>query len=261
MFCKDGNIPISVFYKRFIDAFFVGFDPRRLIEIELSEYETSADEYSYQLRLGMDAALTVLHECETFTATSVNGVHLRVDPEVFLTETSSIFLEQDYEKLGALGVLGALGASERNELSFMFVHSLTFLVSLALWDEVFQPRVKRIKSEFLKIQNKDTDLFDEIEIFAKKIQPFEGWSLSISNVEATSALGKILDNYPFKEAVEKRGRRRLKKAREYWQFEMKFSRGNKSWMQVARLIKNKTNEEPSSKSLRDWRDNPLPPRD
>ena len=147
MFCKDGNIPISVFYKRFIDTFFVSFDPRKLIEIELSEYETSADEYSYQLRLGMDAALTVLHGCETFTATSVNGVHLRVDPEIFLTEPSTIFLEQDYEKLGALG------ASERNEFSFMFVHSPTFLVSLALWDEVFQPRIKRIKSEFLKIQN------------------------------------------------------------------------------------------------------------
>lgn len=258
MFCKDGNIPISVFYKHFIDAFFVDFDPRKLIEIELSEYETSANENSYQLRLGMDAALTVLHGCETFTATSVNGVHLRVDPEIFLTEPSTIFLEQDYEKLGALG---ALGASERNEFSFMFVHSPTFLVSLALWDEIFQPRIKRIKSEFLKIQNKDTDLFDEIEVIAKKIQLFEGWSLSISNVEATSVLGKILDNYPFKEAVEKRGRKRLNKAREYWQFEMKFSRGNKSWMQVARLIKNKTNEEPSPKSLRDWEKNPLPPRD
>ena len=110
-------------------------------------------------------------------------------------------MEQDYEKLGTLG---ALGASERNKFSFMFVHSPTFLVSLALWDEVFQPRIKRIKSEFLKIQNKDTDLFDEIEIIAKKIQPFEGWSLSISNVEATSVLGKILDNYPLKKR-SKRG--------------------------------------------------------
>ena len=69
-----------------------------------------ANEYSYQLRLGMDAALTVLRGCETFTATSVNGVHLRVDPEVFLTEPSSIFLEQDYEKLGALGALGGFRA-------------------------------------------------------------------------------------------------------------------------------------------------------
>lgn len=258
MFCKEGNVPISVFHELFMDAFSDHFDSKRLTGSEYFEYEKAVDKYKYKLQLGMDAELRFLHGCETFTATSEDGVSLRIDPKIFLKETASIFLNREYEQLGALGALGAI---KDNVFCFLFVHHSLFFVSVSLWDEVFQRRVKRIKTELFKLQNKDNDFFDEIEIIAKKIQSFEGWSLSISNEEATSALGSILEHYPFKEVFEGRGRKSLVKAREYWQYEMEFDKGDKSWGQVANLIKNKTKEKPSPKSLRDWRESPLPPRD
>ena len=244
MFCPEGNIPLSVFKTRWEDAFDDAFNHHKIVDYVTKVENEDKDDFEY--RILSEQFESYLCELETLTATSPDGISLQIDiNQLFRSPKKLFFFDEEIQKI----------IIQNGSLDFMFVHPITFTISLAAWDNFFLKVIKSFKEKY------NTGYFEGIVHNAECIKPFEGWGLSIPREVSDAALKNIPNLYPFEEKVEKRGRQRKKKARDYWQFNLKFDKEGKSWEQTIRKIKSKTGETPSPKSLRDWSESPLPPRE
>ena len=239
MFCPEGNIPLSVFRDKHINTFMEALNNNyTIIDDESAADNENLDDF--EQRIELTTFESCLEKFEILTATSPSdGSSLQIDTRIL--ENSKFLFTDNIIK----NVQG----------NFIFVHPTTFIISLAAWDNYFHELINRCKEKVT------TDYFNDIEFFAENIKQFEGWSLSIPIEVSNIAIENIPTSYPFAKKIEKRGRRSLSKAREYWQYKLKFDKGSKSNEQIRREIQRKTGEAPSDKSLRDWKKSPLSPRD
>ena len=198
----------------------------------------------FEQRVELIAFVVCLDKIGVFTATSPrDDSNMQIDTRI-LENVNDLFPDNLAEYI-----------IKTIQGNFIFVHPTTFIISLAAWDNYFHELINRCKEKVT------TDYFNDIKFFAENIKQFEGWSLSIPIEVSNIAIENIPTSYPFAKKIEKRGRRSLSKAREYWQYKLKFDKGSKSNEQIRREIQRKTGEAPSDKSLRDWKKSPLSPRD
>ena len=239
MFCPEGNIPLSVFRDRHMNAFDEALNNNYTIIDDLSAADNENLD-DFEQRIELTTFESCIYEFEILTATSPrDGSITQIDTRI-LENARYLFADNTIKSVHG---------------NFIFVHPTTFIISLAAWDNYYQKVINSLKKKVTK------DYFNEVEFFAENITQFEGWSLSIPIEVSDAAIENIPTSYPFAKIIEKRGRKSLSKAREYWQYTLKFDKGSKSNEQIRREIKRATGEAPSDKSLRDWKKSPLPPRE
>jgi len=146
----------------------------------------------------------------------------------------------------------------------LFINPSVFSVSLELFDHFMGLKEDLI----LKIISSDAIAM------AEHLRRFEGYFLCVPAMKVENEWDRFWTGRAFREVESSSprglgadrpatgGRRRLYElSREYWQYTMKFQRGEMSWSQTQAHIKHKTGENPDVKTLRDWVASQLPPRD
>ena len=230
MFCPIGYIPVTVFMEDFHEWF--GHVWRKAVSVGTIEDKG----VSHRLREVFSAAQSFLSDADELYLCGPDGTLLRFDKNHLLDRTRDRNLYDadwfpDHLKNHVDG--------------YFFLNTDTYTVSLDFWGKELEPLLRE----------NSISLWCDISRSARVMTQFENWALCLNEGQVQQIPDYIVDylNLPegFLGNQNKGGRPPLSKARAEFA-KLGYTKGDRSWEQMALYLERKTGEKPSHKTMRDW---------